>query len=728
MTEGGTSRMKRNGARLFKNPPQPHMCIQDYRKGFTEPCYVNVLSWGKIAMPHSPSDPIPLYGGMRVSPPRTENPQMAVFAVMVNPEILRLNGKNAQDPKERSTLIELLLDFVEAMNEDVVFTRRYTVLKDRDITGELKEVWMAVQAKRDREQPPQQETWIDAQPPVPQYPQSQDQWQQQQRQQQQQQQEYVSQPPQYQTSVSYGRVAAEVSNYDGYGHQPQNVPQNDQVYQSRQILAQQYHGIVSQITQDRYNYRERGRQNASQNQSQQNCPAYPAPQYQFQQLPRQMLPQYVNSIMHPPTNPNYGPANSASVNPGMSPNVPGHYQQYIPLQQQMVGQRQIENAMHADVHRMQQQIHVNHMQPVPQYEPSGTFNVQASSSMNVLRLGRPHMGVAQKNNSCKRQSNSPTHSTKQLSCVNCQSKDVSENGTKPKSPVKVLQREPPLSNDRQSFPQSLSPDKTKSLEKGTEDELDPQRNVQVTDLDEDLAKGKDASESVESTKKQREVSLQESTVMSRKEIDKNDPDESENTRDKYPTAEARDESSPSSSSPSSKSSKTRIMVLKRNKSGSEFKVGAKDPKIVKNGGARHADQQIYEIESERLGGREKDADEQFNHTLVELERKLNDSRNGFVGKQKTGESPKRSQTVNNIIKSVFKIHPGTSNNDDSSKRRTNGQNKSNGKSASNDNDDVYQGYTILRKAETTQEDVMSEIAQISIQDCKDTSEVSAVLS
>lgn len=23
-------RMKRNGARLFKNPPQPHMCIQDF--------------------------------------------------------------------------------------------------------------------------------------------------------------------------------------------------------------------------------------------------------------------------------------------------------------------------------------------------------------------------------------------------------------------------------------------------------------------------------------------------------------------------------------------------------------------------------------------------------------------------------------------------------------------------------------------------------------------------
>jgi len=31
MTESSVPRMKsRNGARLFKNPPQPHMCIQDF--------------------------------------------------------------------------------------------------------------------------------------------------------------------------------------------------------------------------------------------------------------------------------------------------------------------------------------------------------------------------------------------------------------------------------------------------------------------------------------------------------------------------------------------------------------------------------------------------------------------------------------------------------------------------------------------------------------------------
>ena len=52
--------------RQFKNPPQPHMCIQDTIKGTTEKLYINVLGWQKIANPKQYSDPIPLYGGMQV--------------------------------------------------------------------------------------------------------------------------------------------------------------------------------------------------------------------------------------------------------------------------------------------------------------------------------------------------------------------------------------------------------------------------------------------------------------------------------------------------------------------------------------------------------------------------------------------------------------------------------------------------------------------------------------
>lgn len=49
-------------------------------------------------MPLKLSQPIPFYGGMRVRPPRTKE-EAVVFAVMANPEVLRISGKNAQDPK-----------------------------------------------------------------------------------------------------------------------------------------------------------------------------------------------------------------------------------------------------------------------------------------------------------------------------------------------------------------------------------------------------------------------------------------------------------------------------------------------------------------------------------------------------------------------------------------------------------------------------------------------------
>jgi hypothetical protein len=52
--------------RQFKNPPQPHMCIQDTIKETAEKLFINVLGWQKIANPKQYNDPIPLYGGMQV--------------------------------------------------------------------------------------------------------------------------------------------------------------------------------------------------------------------------------------------------------------------------------------------------------------------------------------------------------------------------------------------------------------------------------------------------------------------------------------------------------------------------------------------------------------------------------------------------------------------------------------------------------------------------------------
>ncbi|CAH0407535.1 unnamed protein product [Chilo suppressalis] len=140
--------------RQFKNPPQPHMCIQDTIKDTSEKLFINVLGWQKIANPKQFNDPIPLYGGMQVPQgcgPNSNRPPLLVFAVMVNPDILKANGKNAANPTDREALVSLLCDFVEAMNPGLLLTRSPVILKDRDLAGELKDVWLAVQNKRERE-------------------------------------------------------------------------------------------------------------------------------------------------------------------------------------------------------------------------------------------------------------------------------------------------------------------------------------------------------------------------------------------------------------------------------------------------------------------------------------------------------------------------------------------------------------------------------------------------
>lgn len=42
------------------------MCIKDYTDDGQE-LFINVMSWTKICMPQNATDPIPLYGGMRVN-------------------------------------------------------------------------------------------------------------------------------------------------------------------------------------------------------------------------------------------------------------------------------------------------------------------------------------------------------------------------------------------------------------------------------------------------------------------------------------------------------------------------------------------------------------------------------------------------------------------------------------------------------------------------------------
>lgn len=528
------------------------------------------------------------------------------------------------------------------MNAGIVFIRNYTILKDRDITGELKEVWNAVLAIRDNEQrPPQQETWIDVQPPMSQFSQYPE---------QQQQQEYIPQPPQYHSSVAYGRTMNnENMHYESYGHQPQGsaISKNEPIFISGHIVPQQCNNSVHRIALDRYNYRERGRDG----QVVQNIITA---QHQFQ--PRQTWPQYVNTkYMHPNSNLPYGPA--ANITPAINPsNQIKPYQPYPTYQQQ---QQQpipppppphMDNTMHVDIRRMQQQpqpqpsqIHFNHVQS--QYaEQSVSFNVQN----NTHRANRPHMGVAQKNNVTKRQTNSPTHT----SCTNCQNKE-DQCFTKPKSPVKVLQREMPM--ERQDTTNHVESNKAPA-EKTEEPKIVP-----VTDLDEDL-------------KKNNELVYPNKDVCS---------SELTHTVDEVLSCEEKNS--------------VKLESCKMTFETKEMEVSATQQSTVQEKSVRS------KTRMRRASAAKSD-------------------------KHNSSESLKRSQpTMNSIIKSVFKINPGGSNEESSGKKKANGQARpANGKAMYENEEQGQQGYTILKKE--AQEEVMSEIAQLSIQDCKDATEVAPVLS
>jgi len=535
------------------------------------------------------------------------------------------------------------------MNAGIVFNRNYTILKDRDITGELKEVWNAVLAIRDNEQrQPQQETWIDVQPPMSQFPQYPEQ--------QQQQQEYIPQPPQYHSSVAYGRtISNENMHYENYGHQPQSsaISKNEPIFISGHIVPQQCHNSVHRIAFDQYNYRERGRDS----QVVQNIIA--AQQFQ----PRQTWPQYVNTkYMHPNSNVQYGPV--ANTPPAINPSSQIKSFQPYPTYQQQQQQQQptppppppphMDNTMHVDIRRMQSQsqqsqIHFNHIQS--QYaEQSGSFNVQN----NAHRTNRPHMGVAQKNNVSKRQASSPTHT----SCTNCQNKE-DQSFTKPKSPVKVLQREMPT--ERQDTTNHA--ENTKALTEKTEEP----KIVPVTDLDEDLKKN-------------------DKLVVVYPE--KEDVCSSELAVDEAPPCEEKNAVKLESCKPLKKKEMKETEVL----TTQQLTVQKNANKFVR-GNART---------------RRAPANKGDKHNSL--------------------ESPKRSQpTMNSIIKSVFKINPGATSEESSGKKKVNGQARpANGKAMCENEEQVQQGYTILKKE--AQEEMVSEIAQLSIQDCKDATEVAPVLS
>ena len=70
---------------------------------------------------------------------------------MASPEVLKNSGRNCPETPEQMNLVELMCEFVEAMNPGLVLSKKPQILKDRDLTGELKDIWSAVQNFRDKE-------------------------------------------------------------------------------------------------------------------------------------------------------------------------------------------------------------------------------------------------------------------------------------------------------------------------------------------------------------------------------------------------------------------------------------------------------------------------------------------------------------------------------------------------------------------------------------------------
>ncbi|XP_008553592.1 putative uncharacterized protein DDB_G0271606 [Microplitis demolitor] len=717
MTEGTVTRTKRMGTRFFKNPPQPHMCIQDFLRGSGHPCYINVLSWDKIAMGSCPFERLSLYGGMKINPPRTEKPDVNVFFVMANPEVLRQKGKNASDHKEQSILIELLLNFIEAMNTGVEFMRQYKILNDRDITGELKEIWMVVQSDRARVQ--NDAANEDVKRPVPQYPQysEQDQKQEQQQLQQQKQQQkkqhqqqyrppppqtqqhqhqvqqihqnhseethqqIQSQPPQYHSSYSMSsRGPAKASdNYDlAYVRQTQNQPiaQNDHIYQPWSTSLQ-YANRVRRM-EHQIGSREAREFLASSVPSNTPVPpqhpiSYPAPQYQYQ-LSRPIGPPYNGPKVHPNAG---GLGCSTITNPGGIPPVinttiaPGsqmHYDHYY------LSMRLPEKSVCVKVHRVQQpqqpQIQIAnpiHAAPVPPYESIDPFyDPQINASFNWRKsLASQNNTMQPKNNINKRQ-NSPT---------NAGSNGPKENSVKNKSPVKVLQRDNCNSNT-DPVNSVIFTDKSDEEFENAANKI--KKQVQVTDLDEDEPRITETCDDSEIFKNFNDMENHKITQ--------------ENNYKKQ--------------------NKTKIMVLKRNKSFNDSQSLLRNGKTVKNG---------VGIENEQPSNIENKVIEKKNEQPFVSE----SERNGFNNDKQLESDDRISKTVNNCNNSASIINPSTS--EDNGKQH---ETKVNGQvnNFNKNKEQVYQVYTILRKSDvtSTQDELTNETAQIAIKDCTDTSEIGIV--
>lgn len=60
-----------------------------------------------MEMGDCPPNELRLYGGKKITTPKSEDPETLIFFVVVNPEVLKRNGKKTQDPKVTLDITEM---------------------------------------------------------------------------------------------------------------------------------------------------------------------------------------------------------------------------------------------------------------------------------------------------------------------------------------------------------------------------------------------------------------------------------------------------------------------------------------------------------------------------------------------------------------------------------------------------------------------------------------------
>ncbi|KAI8779613.1 PIH1 domain-containing protein 2 [Biomphalaria glabrata] len=120
--------------------PEPHMCVLVTM--CTKPpkkLYINFCSWKRVPEPKSPQDPVPVTG-IPITHEESQEGSFALTSVAFNPQVLEEYGRNAKNPVDGDTLIQLALDYIEAQC-NVKVHRTYTVLsKDILFKGDFDHV------------------------------------------------------------------------------------------------------------------------------------------------------------------------------------------------------------------------------------------------------------------------------------------------------------------------------------------------------------------------------------------------------------------------------------------------------------------------------------------------------------------------------------------------------------------------------------------------------------